>query len=95
VLALRARSCARFAGRGPGTVDCCIVDTVLHKCHSPLRGPGAALAASRLGGRRAVARLLWVPRGSSMPIVRDPPTPLIHIGVPIDHPLDLDLDIQP
>jgi len=74
-------------------VDCCIVDTLLHKCHSPLRGQVAPVAASRLGGRRAVARLLWVPTESGMSIVHDPPPPLIHIGVPIDYPLDLDLDI--
>jgi len=97
---------------------CCIVDTLLQKCHSglrplsapcarasrsrlcPLRGPGAGNGgalhcgntvakmsppAARAGcsPRRCAARVvallrdsLWVPKRSSMPIVRDPPSPL-------------------
>jgi hypothetical protein len=56
-----------------------------------------AQPAARLRGSGVAALLrgaLWVPDQSSMPIVRDPPTPFKIIGVPQIYPLDLDLDPQ-
>jgi hypothetical protein len=67
-------------------IQCCINVT-------PAARAGCRPRRFAARGRRAVARLLVGPKGSSMPIVRDPPSPLKYIGVPTDYPLDLDLDI--
>ena len=68
-------------------IQCCINVT-------PAARAGCSPRRFAARGRRAVARLLMGPKGSSMPIVRDPPSPLKYIGVPQKHPLDLDLDTQ-
>jgi hypothetical protein len=83
--------------RGPGAGDWYAVALWIQCCINVTPAARAGCSPRRFAarGRRAVARLLVGPKGSSMPIVRDPPSPLKYIGVPTDYPLDLDLDIQP